>query len=97
MGKPCQVCGVPVEEHPRCEGCGIYCGQKHIFWHSVYGGHLLCSGCIGRWKTMERIANAEVSWDIFLARFGLKWLDKIRKGLPISSLLREIIKEGGEV
>ena len=68
-------CGAEMKIHPKCEGCNILCGSRHLSMLCSYRGRSICSECIKHWQTLEKLATREVRWKEFsdsLGRFSAK-------------------------
>lgn len=62
----CDICNLPMNEHPKCDGCGILTGRGHEDFSSNYRGHELCGHCINRWQALDENAGRETTWGEFL-------------------------------
>ena len=59
----CDICGVPLEEHPKCEACGILVGPGHVSGVlEEFRGHKICTDCRWYWQKLEKLEGKEVAW-----------------------------------
>jgi hypothetical protein len=62
----CETCGHTVRNHPRCQGCGLWCGTGHLEYSTtLYRSHRLCGRCIAAWEVLDRVVGEKTRWDEF--------------------------------
>ncbi len=53
---PCDVCGVSLKVHPKCQGCGALAGPGHatkeLYQHQ---GKEVCLSCATKWGFLEDV------------------------------------------
>jgi len=48
MVELCEVCGTQMDEHLKCDSCGILIGPSHLYHTEVKRGNFVfCDGCSG--------------------------------------------------
>jgi len=65
----CRLCGIPYDNHLRCQCCRIFCGPNHFNEGvSHYRGKALCDLCIEEWKALEERVGYKIPWEMALDR-----------------------------
>jgi len=58
MSGICDLCGVPLKEHPECVACGILVGPGHISGYlEKFRGGKICTDCRRYWERLEKLTS----------------------------------------